>query len=267
MEGSLVVIIAAGLSSRLNPLTNELPKSMLKIQDKPILHWALETFLDTGLPDSVVIGGYESDRLILPDGAKLILNDNFQNNNILHSLAYAREEMDHAQTVLISYSDIIFRKNVVDRLLSDQTGDITIAVDQNWTKRYTGRQFHPLGEAEGVRFNNRKMLVETRKGLLANAQEGHLFGEFIGMMKLTRKGQDTFWGVFDEIQGKLTQDSPFQNASSWGRAYLTDMFQELVNRGIDVNCALIQGGWLEIDTVEDFENAKSFDFADQGKDD
>jgi hypothetical protein len=121
-----------------------------------------------------------------------------------------------------------------------------------------------LGEAEAVHFDNRQMLVETRKGLLDDAQEGNLFGEFIGMMKLTRKGQNIFWGVFDEIQGKLTHDSPFQNASSWGRAYLTDIFQELVDRGVDVNCALIQGGWQEIDTVEDFENAKSFDFADQG---
>ena len=43
-------------------------------------------------------------------------------------------------------------------------------------------------------------------------------------------------------------------------AYITDLLQELVDRGVAVHCTLIQGGWLEIDTLQDYESAQSFNF-------
>ena len=39
------------------------------------------------------------------------------------------------------------------------------------------------------------------------------------------------------------------------KAYLTDFIQELVDIGIKVHCVIIESGWKEIDTVEDYEKA------------
>ena len=39
------------------------------------------------------------------------------------------------------------------------------------------------------------------------------------------------------------------------KAYLTDMIQELVDIGIKVHCVIIERGWKEIDTVEDYKKA------------
>jgi dTDP-glucose pyrophosphorylase len=36
---------------------------------------------------------------------------------------------------------------------------------------------------------------------------------------------------------------------------LTDMIQELVDIGIKVHCVIIERGWKEIDTVEDYRKA------------
>jgi hypothetical protein len=46
---------------------------------------------------------------------------------------------------------------------------------------------------------------------------------------------------------------PFQNADEWQKAYLTDMIQDLVDHDVVVNCALIERGWAEFDTEEDYQ--------------
>lgn len=262
MVAELAVVVAAGIGSRLRPFTDETPKCMLHVQNKPMLHRALDTFRNLGIPRSVVIGGYRSDKLVLPDCCELVLNQEYQANNILHSLAYARKEMDGVETVLVSYSDIVFRNSVVERLLSPDSADIAIVVDQAWAERYDGRKLHPLSEAESARFDDRRLLHTIGKGMLTAEHDAGSWGEFIGMMKLNRRGQEVFWGVFDEVHADLAPEAPFQRASSWRQAYITDLLQELIDRGVEVHCSLIQGGWLEIDTVEDYETASVFEFSE-----
>ena len=264
MDDSLAVVVAAGLGSRLLPLTDELPKCKLDVQRKPMLHRALSTFTDLGISKSVVIGGYKADKLILPDESTLVLNHEYASNNILHSLACARAEMACVETALISYSDIVFRNNVVERLLAAGSKDISIVVDQSWAERYNGRLMHPLTEAEAAQFDEQGRLVKIGKGLLNENQDARHWGEFIGMLRFTARGQELFWTVFDSVQDNLSPESPFQMATHWRQAYVTDLLQEMVDRGMDVHCTLIQGGWLEIDTSEDYETASAFDFSQGG---
>ena len=40
------------------------------------------------------------------------------------------------------------------------------------------------------------------------------------------------------------------------KAYLTDLFQELINSGIDISPIYIDGEWCEIDTPQDLEKAR-----------
>ena len=262
VDEPLAVVIAAGVGSRLLPITSELPKCMLEVQGQTMLRRALGTFLDLGITRSVVVGGYKSENLQLPDRCNLVLNHQYRSNNILHSLAYARESMHGAGSTLVSYSDIIFRKQVVERLLNTNNADIAIVVDQAWPARYESRLLHPLPEAEAAQFDEVQQLRTIGKGLLSAGNDTRCWGEFIGMMKLTQRGQELFWGVFDDVNSNLGPEDPFQRASVWRLAYVTDLLQELVDRGVDVHCTLIQGGWLEIDTTEDYETAAVFDFSD-----
>ena len=48
---------------------------------------------------------------------------------------------------------------------------------------------------------------------------------------------------------------PFQASQRFETAYLTDLLQELIDRGNEVLPVMIEGGWREIDTIEDFRNA------------
>ena len=88
--------------------------------------------------------------------------------------------------------------------------------------------------------------------IVTEKQEVH--GEFIGMMKLTHSGAEIFKQNFHRVK-KLYWNKPFQRAKIFQQAYLTDMIQELVDIGIKVHCVIIERGWKEIDTVEDYQKA------------
>ena len=124
-----VIVIAAGFGSRLMPLTEHLPKCMLPVQSVPILHRTLETFDQLGIEEKTVIGGYKAENLAIPTGVNLLINSEYQSNNILHSLAYARNEFVYGTDTIVCYSDIIFQKAIAEQLLESSLGDIILVVD------------------------------------------------------------------------------------------------------------------------------------------
>ena len=48
---------------------------------------------------------------------------------------------------------------------------------------------------------------------------------------------------------------PYQNAKEWQKSYITDIFQEMIDRGEKLYCVLIEKNWTEFDTVQDFKRA------------
>ena len=57
------IILAAGLGSRLMPLTKEMPKSMLKVGGKPILEWIVENLKSCGIHEIFIVTGYKQDKI------------------------------------------------------------------------------------------------------------------------------------------------------------------------------------------------------------
>jgi len=244
------IIIAAGMGTRLNPLTNDKPKCMLKIKEKTILQHQLDVFHANGITDISVIKGYKKEAINYP-GLKYYINDNYRNNNILNSLFYAEEEMD--EEFIASYSDILFGADVVKKLIESEE-DIAIIVDIDWKRYYEGRTEHPIGEAEKVIFDADNNVVEIGKIV---SKKRAVDGEFIGMLKCTKKGAKIFKKYFHKAKNEFL-GKPFIRAKTFDQAYLTDFIQYLVNNGVEVKCVTIERGWIEIDTVQDFERAPKF---------
>ena len=74
------------------------------------------------------------------------------------------------------------------------------------------------------------------------------------MIKLSDRGTEIFKEHFHRLK-KIYWNKPFQRAKIFQKAYLTDFIQELVDIGIKVHCVIIESGWKEIDTVEDYKKA------------
>jgi len=241
------IIIAAGLGSRLKGYTENLPKCMLKFGNKTLLERQLDAYRECGISNISVIRGYNKEK-INHEGLRYFENTDFENNNILNSLFYAEDELNG--NVIVSYSDILFESSVVKRLL-ESDADISIVVDIDWRAYYVDRKDHPLEEAENVIFNANNEVVKIGKVLTA---KDDVFGEFIGMMKFSPRGADLFKRHFQRAK-ELFWDRPFQRAKIFQKAYITDMIQDMVDLGVPIHCVIIERGWKEIDTVEDYEKA------------
>jgi len=201
-----------------------------------------------GISDITVVRSY-MERLINYPDIKYYENTDYKDNNILRSLFYAEREMD--DEFIFSYSDIIFEQGILEKLLQSRA-NISLVVDVDWISHYKGRLLHPIEEAELVEVENGKITKIGKK--ICSANRAH--GEFIGLAKFSKTGatilRSNYQRVVSEYHGRA-----FQQAASVEKAYLTDMIQELIDMGYVVSNVDIKGGWVEIDTPEDLERAKS----------
>jgi len=241
------IIVAAGPGTRLRPLTNEKPKCLLDIGGKTILQRALDTLTQNGIKKIVVVRGYQGHLINYPT-VTYYENPNFKQNNILRSLFYAEDEMN--DDFIFSYSDILYSKSIVEKLINSQ-GDIALIVDVNWQQHYQGRDLHPLSEAELVKLENDRVIRIGKDAV--KVDEAH--GEFIGLAKFTKSAAQAMRAAFHQV-AKERPAAPFHRASSLEKAYMTDMLQELINRGLLVRSVDIEGGWMEIDTPQDLAEAQ-----------
>ena len=241
------IIVAAGSSTRLKPFTDKKPKCLLDVGGQTIMERALMALRENGVENIVVVRGYHSHLINYPDIA-YYQNPNYKQNNILRSFFYAEDEMN--DDFIFSYSDILYTREIVRRLIGSDA-DIALIVDTNWSERYQDRDKHPITEAELVKIENGRV---TKIGKdVVGPSEAH--GEFIGLAKFSKIGA----GVMIEAYHRVAKESPdthFQHAASLGKAYMTDMIQELIDNGSLVESVDIDGGWMEIDTPQDLERAR-----------
>jgi choline kinase/DNA-binding XRE family transcriptional regulator len=246
-SNSKALIIAAGLGSRLKKHTKNLPKCMLDFGGKTLLQRQLDSYKKCGIKDISIIRGYKKEKINYK-GIKYFENTDYENNNVLNSVFYAEKVING--NIIISYSDILFDPSVVQRAL-DSVHDISVVVDIDWRGYYVGRKDHPISEAENVIFNSNNEVEKIGK---INTGKEEVHGEFIGMIKLSNRGAEILKQHFHRLK-KIYWNKPFQRAKIFQKAYLTDLIQELVDIGIKVHCVIIESGWKEIDTVEDYKKA------------
>lgn len=70
------VILAGGYGKRLRPLTDERPKPMIEVLDKPIIEWQIRWLKNHGISDVILCVGYMKEHLVnyVGNGSKLGVN-------------------------------------------------------------------------------------------------------------------------------------------------------------------------------------------------
>jgi len=255
---SKAIIVAAGMGRRLSPYTDEMPKCLVPVAERPMLLWQLDAFRAHGVTDFVVVRGYLGDVLErrageLGPGVRFVDNAAYKTNNILHSLFCAEDELEGA--FLVTYGDIIYTPDVVDKLMADDS-DIALVIDRDFRDIYDGRTEHPLEEAEVADLTPDGLVRRVGKRALPPADA---WGEFIGLAKLSSAGAAAMSAAWRALRVEYAgrEGDPFQRAPAFRVAYLTDMLQHLIDDGHPVSPVAIRGHWREIDTVQDLERARA----------
>ena len=243
------ILIGAGRGSRLDHQTVEMPKTLVHVLDRPMLEWILESLGAAGFTkkDVIYICGYKADvlRARYPEFT-YVENTDWENNNILASLMYAREHL--GQGFLSSYTDILYRGSVVKDLV-EAPYDKVLACDTDWRRRYVRRTNHPESDAEKMSTEGNVVVDISRTIPSAEAS-----GEFIGVAKFSPSGAQELMEAYDDAKAhcETLGDRPFP------KAYLIHLFQRMIQKGSTFHSVDTHGGYMELDTLQDLEYAKSW---------
>ena len=236
------------MGSRLRQITNDKPKCMIKLFNETLIERQIKIFHNHNINDITIVTGYRGEIIDIPD-VNYVKNENYETTNMNESLFCALEPSN--SPVLVTYSDIVFEQKIIQQML-EITDGIRLAVNLNWKQYYENRTMHPLSEAENVLLENGK-IIQIRKNISESLQNQQI-GEFLGIMTLSPDHIKVLLERYSYL--KRNHTGTFHNSSSLSNAYITDMFQEIINCGININPVFTEGRWFEIDTPEDLKNAE-----------
>ena len=233
------IILAAGLSKRLRPLTDSTPKCLLKIGGKTILEMTIDNVLKNGINDFVMVTGYRENMIKdfisekYPNlNIQYLTNSDYENNNNSYSLWMAKKKIT-GKCILLD-SDILFDYGIISELLSSNHPNC-LAVNTN----------HKLGEEEI------KVIIDSGYKIQHIGKElapDESFGESIGIEKFSA---DFFKKLGAVLDRKIIQEN---NVNEFYEA----SFQELIDSGnviFAVNVSNYKS--MEIDTIDDFNRANN----------
>jgi choline kinase len=244
-QHSKCVILAAGASMRLRPLTDSKPKCLLEIGGKTLLKRIIENVLDAGVKEIAVVIGYRGEmirefvRQHFPKiHIRFILNPNYTNTNNAYSLLLAKRFLENnkgnvSSGLILLDSDIYFSSKLLPLFLSNSLQDC-VAV------RVAGKHCE---EEIRVKADNYGNIILIGKETPLN----ETYGESIGIEVFCTETTTHLFTILEQRMRSGAGRTEFYEAS----------FQEMINRGTQLKAIDVSAfPAIEIDTVEDLQLAE-----------
>jgi choline kinase len=238
------VVLAAGASTRLRPLTDAMPKCLLNVGGKTILERIIGNILAAGIREIALVVGYRSEMIrefvkqhFPKQRMRFIFNPDYASTNNAYSLSLARRFLEGrngeiGQRLLLLDSDILFSNKLLPQFLREEAQN-KIAV------RISGE--HNVEEIQ-VEINvDGNIDFIGKKPVLLSA-----LAESIGIELFSAGAAATLFAVLERRVREGMGISEFYEAS----------FQEMINEGVILKAVDVSAfPAIEIDTPEDFERA------------
>jgi len=170
------LILAAGASRRLYPLTENTPKCLLDIGGLPILSHQLNALKKYDINDVIIVLGYYKEMII--DYIKknhsemkftFIINEHFLDTNTSYSTYLCKDLLSSSDTLLMN-GDVLYPPSLLKQIINSDY-ETVLAVD-----------IKKCGDEEV------KVIVDNNKRIISIGKELNVensLGEFIGVAKLS----------------------------------------------------------------------------------
>ena len=238
---SRALILAAGMGTRLLPLTEDRPKSLVPVNGTPILMNQIACLRENGISDITVISGCFAEVLeaavhaLYPD-VHVVESVDYASTNNMYSALLGMEAMfpdGKMEPFLMMNADVFFDASVLTALLED-AHENAVVVDMG-------------------RYLEESMKVTERNGRLTAISKGippeDALGCSIDVYKFGVSGGGAFLSrCRDYIERR-------KERKLWSEVALNDAFADA-----PFHACPLSGRWLEIDNTEDL-NAASALFA------
>ena len=234
------LVLAAGAGRRLQPLTDDLPKTLLPVDgERTILDIALANLKRAGLDDVAVVTGFAAHRIDERKQAleqdhgvnlELVFNDKAEEWNNAYSLWIAREQL-RGGAILVN-GDTVHPASVEETVLAARGPAIVLAADTD----------KALGEEEmKLHVTDDGFMDRINKALDPSTAAG----EYIGVTLIEGEATDA---LADALEATWKRDT---------NLYYEDGYQEFADRGGRIGIAPIgQVDWVEVDDHQDLARAR-----------
>ena len=234
------IILAAGMASRLRPLTLTTPKSLLKVGERSLLQRSMDALIANGVKEFCIVTGYLHEMIEdfvkkrYADSIKVtfIYNNVYETTNNIYSLWLARPFAEGEEVLLLD-SDLLYDPQIVARVLATDAPNVLTLIR------------HELGEEE------MKVVTDAQgsiKEISKTCNPADAAGESLGIEKM---GVAYTKALYKELE-------PMMNEEHLENVFYERAFERLIPQGhtykvLDVTELFS----CELDTIEDFENAKA----------
>ncbi|MFA6036968.1 MAG: phosphocholine cytidylyltransferase family protein [Legionellales bacterium] len=232
------IILAAGVGSRIRPLTDNCHKSLLKIEDKPILEMMINNILDCGITEVIFVLGYLQEQIKAFVSNKFpylnvayLVNENYAATNTGYSLMLAEKHVGNSSFIKFD-ADVVFDKNILKNLIECDYEN-SLCIDKN---------IQLNTEEIKVIIGTNNLVVKANKSV----HPADAIGESIGIEKISNA---TAIKLFAELRLMMEDKSKHQE-------YYEAAYEQLIEQQVPFYALDITGlKWIEIDTLEDFNEA------------
>lgn len=228
------LILAAGMGTRLRPYTNNIPKSMVEVNGKPILFKQLDNLIENNIQDITIVAGYCADVIInkiqeLYPFVKVIINRDFNETNNMYSAYLAKQEFINTNFLLMN-ADVYFDSSIIKELIKPNYKNAIVT-------------------EQGV-FNEESMKIKTDNTRIIeiskNIMKEDSFGVSIDVYKFTKEASISFFNKINEyVENK-------KELNHWTEVALNEILKE-----VDFYPCPLIGRWMEIDNLQDLLKAES----------
>ena len=242
-----VLILAAGQGTRLRPLTNDKPKCLVPLLGQSLLARQVATLRKAKINKIHIATGYRSDQ-IEALGFDTSYNPRYAETNMVETLFcavdYIKQSAELNEDLIIAYGDIVYKTENLAKLLACDD-EIALMIDAKWENLWRLRLDTPLDDAETLVMDSNGFVKEL--GKKPDSYE-RIQGQYTGLIKLRGDKLNDFISFYRHMDRHSYYDG-----KDFDNMYMTSLLQLLIDAGWQAKAALVNSGWLEIDSVGDLE--------------
>ena len=231
------IILAAGESKRLRPLTNTTPKCLLELDGKAIIDYQIDSLRRLSITDIVVVTGFMAEKLEThfcinhsDINWTFIRSENYQKTYPAHGLWLAKEHL--TDDFLYLNADVVCHQDILKTVLESEYPSVTAIQRSDWDE-----------EEVNVIFKESTHEIEEMGKYVAKELSN---GEFIGVTKIGKEFSVELIKVLDQF----IERKEFKK-------FAADSINLTIQRGQSMYASDTSHlPAIEIDTPEDLKNAK-----------
>lgn len=227
------LILAAGLGTRLKPITDDRPKCLVSVNGKTIIKKQIENLYENGITDITIISGYKSEileEMVYSEFPRInIINSvDYQNTNNMYSSYLAKDIMKNEEFLMMN-ADVFFDSSIIKALLEFPHPNAIVT---------------DIGE-----YNDESMKVIEKNNRLIKISKQivreEALGNSIDVYKFSKDAGILYFDTCKEyIEGK-------HEMKLWSEVALNDILDK-----IEFKACALNGRWVEIDNHEDLALAE-----------